>query len=34
VVAAIEGVLILVGSAAIAFQAIRHLASHERGSTP
>jgi len=28
--AAIEGILILVGSAAIAFQAIRHLASHEK----
>ncbi len=28
--AAIEGMLILVGSAAIAFQAIRHLATHEQ----
>jgi cation diffusion facilitator family transporter len=28
--AAIEGMLILVGSAAIAFQAIRHLAAHEQ----
>jgi len=28
--AAIEGILILVGSAAIAFQAIRHLAGHEQ----